>query len=160
MVNTASESGLFANVGDFTISTWVNLAAATQWSRIFDFGTGTGAYMFLTPRSSAGGMRFAITTGGAGGEQVINVTAPLATGAWKHVAVTVTANTGIVYVDGAEAARATITLRPSSLGATSANYIGRSQYTGDPFLGGQIDQLRIYSRAMSATEVHALFQTP
>ena len=51
-------------------------------------------------------------------------------------------------------------LRPSSLGTTSANFIGRSQYTNDPFLNGQIDQLRIYSRALSATEVLSLFQTP
>lgn len=153
-------SGLLANVGDFTVATWVNLAAATQWSRIFDFGSGTGSYMFLTPRSSAGGIRFAITTGGAGAEQIINTSTPLATGAWKHVAVTVTGSTGILYVDGAEAARATITLRPSSLGTTSANFIGRSQYTNDPFLNGQIDQLRIYSRALTATEVRALFQTP
>lgn len=153
-------SGLLGNVGDFTVAAWVNLTAATQWSRIFDFGSGTGSYMFLTPRSSAGGMRFAITTGGAGGEQTINVATPLATGAWKHVAVTATGSTGILYVDGAEVARSSITLRPSSLGGTSATFVGKSQYTGDPFLSGQVDQLRIYSRALSATEVRSLFQTP
>ncbi|HZJ66073.1 MAG TPA: beta-L-arabinofuranosidase domain-containing protein [Kofleriaceae bacterium] len=153
-------SGLLSNVGDFTVSAWVNLAAATQWSRIFDFGSGTGSYMFLTPRSSAGTMRFAITTGGAGGEQVINGSSALATGAWKHVAVTATGTTGILYVDGAEVGRATISLRPSSLGSTTATFVGKSQYTADPFLNGQVDQLRIYSRAMSATEVRSLFQTP
>jgi uncharacterized protein len=154
-------SGLLANVGDFTVAVWVNLAAAAQWSRIFDFGSSTGSYMFLTPRSSAGGMRFAITTGGPGAEQTINATTPLATGTWKHVAVTATGSTGILYVDGAEVARSSsMTLRPSSLVTTSATYLGRSQFANDPFLNGQIDQFRLYSRALSATEVRSLFQTP
>jgi uncharacterized protein len=154
-------SGLLASIGDFTVALWVNLTAATQWSRIFDFGSGTSSYMFLTPRSSAGGMRFAITTGGAGAEQTINSTTPLATGTWKHVAVTASGTTGILYVDGVEVARGgSVTLRPSSLVTTSATYVGRSQYANDPFLNGQVDQLRIYSRALSATEVRSLFQTP
>ena len=145
---------------DFTVAAWVNLVASTQWSRIFDFGSGTGSYMFLTPRSGAGGLRFAITTGGAGAEQTINASSPLATGAWKHVAVTVTAGTGILYVDGAELARASITLNASSLGATAGTFIGKSQYAGDPLLNGQVDELRIYSRALAAAEVHSLFQNP
>jgi DUF1680 family protein len=152
-------AGLLGNVADFTVAVWVNLAASTQWSRIFDFGAGTGAYMFLTPRSSAGGLRFAITTGGAGAEQQINVASPLATGAWKHVAVTASRGTGIVYVDGEEAARAAITLTPAALGGTAAMLVGKSQFAGDPLLSGQLDELRIYSRALSASEVRTLFQT-
>jgi len=153
-------SGLLGNVRDFTVAVWVNLVANTQWSRIFDFGSGTGSYLFLTPRSGAGGLRFAITTGGAGAEQQINTATPLATGAWKHVAVTATGGTGILYVDGAEVGRSAITLTPSSLGATAGTFIGKSQYANDPLLNGQIDELRIYSRALSATEVRALFQAP
>ena len=153
-------SGLLSNVQDFTVAVWVNLAASTQWSRIFDFGSGTGSYMFLTPRSSAGGLRFAITTGGAGAEQTINASSPLATGAWKHVAVSVAAGTGILYVDGVEVARGSITLNPSSLGGTAGTFIGKSQYAGDPLLNGQVDQLRIYSRALAAADVRSLFLTP
>jgi hypothetical protein len=153
-------SGLLSNVKDFTVALWVNLAANTQWSRIFDFGSGTGSYMFLTPRSSAGGLRFAITTGGAGAEQQINASTPLATGAWKHVAVTLTGGTGMVYVDGVEVGRASITVNPSSLGGTAGTFIGKSQYAGDPLLDGQIDELRIYSRALAAVDVRSLFQNP
>jgi hypothetical protein len=152
--------GLLGNVQGVTVAVWVNLVADTQWSRIFDFGSGTGSYMFLTPRSSAGGMRFAITTGGAGAEQQINTSSPLATGAWKHVAVTATGGTAILYVDGAEVGRGSITLTPSSLGGTAGAFIGKSQYANDPFLNGQIDELRIYSRALTATEVGALFRAP
>jgi hypothetical protein len=111
-------------------------------------------------QSSSNTPRFAITTSGSGGEQRINGNAALPTGVWKHVAVTLSGNTGTLYVDGVQVGQNTnITLRPSSLGNTNLNYIGRSQYS-DPYLDGQIDEFRIYNRALSAAEVLALFQNP
>src|SRR4029078_12218403 len=41
------------------------------------------------------------------------------------------------------------------LGTTTQNYLGKSQYS-DPGLQGSIDDFRIYSRALSASEVLAL----
>ncbi|MBO3744680.1 glycoside hydrolase family 127 protein [Streptosporangiaceae bacterium NEAU-GS5] len=150
-------NGILGGVGDFTVACWVRLTAVSNWSRIFDFGTGTTANMFLVPRSGGGTVRFAITTSGAGGEQQVNGPAALATGAWAHVAVTLSGNTCILYVNKAEVARNTgVTLRPSGLGATTANYLGRSQYSGDPYLNGQLDDFRLYSRALSAAEIAAL----
>jgi DUF1680 family protein len=144
---------ILENIDDFTIAAWVNLEATSTWSRIFDFGSGTGANMFLTPRSSTGSLRFAITTSGAGGEQQINSRNLLFTNAWQHIAVTRSGDVGIIYVDGAEVARnESLTLKPSDLGPTTANYIGKSQYN-DPFLKGLVDDFRIYSHALSASEI-------
>ncbi len=70
-------SGIMQGVSDFTISAWVNPSADTAWSRVFDFGTGTNDYMFLTLNAGGGPIRFAITTSGAGGEQQINGTGEL-----------------------------------------------------------------------------------
>jgi len=75
--------------GDFTVSAWVNPVATTTWSRIFDFGTGTGTYMFLAV-SAGSGPRFAITTSGSGGEQQLSRSGQLPTNTWTHVAVTLT----------------------------------------------------------------------
>ncbi len=76
------------------------------------------------------------------------------------VAVTRSGNTGTLYADGVQVGQNTsLTLSPASLGNTTLNYIGRSQYA-DPYLDGQVDQFRIYNRALSAAEVLALFQTP
>jgi uncharacterized protein len=150
-------SGILAGANDFTVAGRVRLSTVATWSRIFDFGSGTNAYMFLTPRSSAGTARFAITTSGAGGEQRIEAPAALPATAWTHVAVTLAGNLAVLYVGGAEVARnANLTVRPSGLGSTGLNYLGRSQYAGDPFLSGQLDDFRIYSRALSATEIRAL----
>ena len=82
-------------------------------------------------------------------------------GHWHHVAVTLSGNTGRLYVDGVQVGQNTaMTLKPSSLGSTTKNWIGRSQYSGDAYLNGQIDEFRIYSRALSAAEILALFQNP
>jgi hypothetical protein len=151
-------TGVVSALNNFTISAWVNLSAASAWSRIFDFGTGTTSYMYLTPKNGANGsVRFAITTSGGSGEQIIDGQAALPTGAWTHVAVTVSGNLGILYVNGVEVGRnSALTLSPLSLGSTTQNWIGRSQYSGDPYLNGVVDDFRIYSGALAASAVQAL----
>lgn len=153
-------SGVLAGATAFSVATWVRLDAISTWSRVFDFGSGTESGLFLTPRGSAGGARFAITTGGAGAEQRIDARAPLPTGVWTHVAVTQTGNLGVLYVNGAEVARnPAMTVRPAALGSTAQNWIGRSQYAGDPYLDGAVDSFRVYSRALSEGEVADLHAT-
>ncbi|MFG2045322.1 beta-L-arabinofuranosidase domain-containing protein [Dactylosporangium sp. NPDC048998] len=152
-------AGILNGATAFSIALWVRIDTLTTWTRVFDFGTGTGVNMFLTPRSSAGTARFAITTSGSGGEQRIDAPAALPAGAWTHVAVTRTGNLGILYVNGAEVARnAALTLSPASLGNTTQNWLGRSQYA-DPYLAGALDSVRLYSRTLSASEVASFFSS-
>jgi hypothetical protein len=149
-------SGLLAGASAATVALWVRLDTIADWQRVFDFGSGTGTNMFLSPRSSGGTARFAITTGGSGGEQRINAPSALPAGAWTHVAVTLGGGLGVLYVNGSEVARnAAMTLTPASLGSTTQNWVGRSQYA-DPYLDGAVDSLRVYSRVLSASEVAAL----
>jgi hypothetical protein len=53
-----------------------------------------------------------------------------------------------------------MSLTPSSLGATTQNYIGRSQYAADAYLNGRVDEFRIYDDALNAAEVAALAAPP
>jgi hypothetical protein len=144
-----------SGLGDFTISAWVKPAADTTWSRVLDFGTGTTKYMFLTV-NAGGGPRFAITTGGSGGEQQLTSSTQLPLNTWSHLAVTLSGTTGTLYVDGkAVATNDQMTLHPSDLGDTTQDWIGRSEF-GDPYLNATVDDFAIYSRALSASEVAAL----
>ena len=148
--------GIVSGLHDFTISAWVNPSQNSAWSRVFDFGTGTTVNMFLTLSAGGGPLRFAITTGGGGAEQRIDNTGTLPLGSWSHVAVTLSGNTGTLYVNGTPVGtNPNMTLHPSDLGATTQNYIGRSQYP-DPYLNATVDDFQIYDGALSAADIGAL----
>ncbi|MGA2555400.1 MAG: LamG-like jellyroll fold domain-containing protein, partial [Verrucomicrobiota bacterium] len=151
-------AGLVNLLSNFTIETWVKLNTTANWIRIFDFGDNTTTYMFLTPQNgSTTRLRFAITTSSTGGEQQINGPSALAAGGWNHVAVTLNGHTGIIYLNGvAVGTNSAMNLTPLSLGSTSNNYLGKSQWA-DPCLNGVIDEFRIYSVALSPAEVAATF---
>jgi len=149
-------SGIVSGLNDFTISAWVNPSQNSAWSRVFDFGTGTTANMFLTLSAGGGPLRFAITTGGGGAEQRIDGPGTLPLGNWSHVAVTLSGNTGTLYVNGNPVGtNSNMTLHPSDLGATTQNYIGRSQYP-DPYLDATVDDFQIYDDALTAADIAAL----
>jgi autotransporter-associated beta strand protein len=154
-------SGVVSTLNDFTISTWVNLSAQATWARIFDLGTGTTNYMFLASRTSASNLpRFAIRTA-AVNEQVINSSVALPAGSWAHVAVTLSGSTGTLYLNGvAVGTNSAMSLTPASLGVTTQNYLGRSQFSADPYLGATYDEFQIHARALTAGEVAALAAPP
>ncbi|RQR37218.1 MULTISPECIES: LamG-like jellyroll fold domain-containing protein [unclassified Burkholderia] len=155
----ALPNDIVADVSDITIAAWVNWRGGQTWARIFDFGSGTGRYLFVTPTSPRGTMRFAITTNGGHGERTIDGNAALPAGQWAHVAVTLAAETATLYLNGNAIGSANdVIFAPWRIGNTAQNWLGRSQYPGDPFFNGTIDEFRIHRGAMSAEQVKALAQ--
>jgi hypothetical protein len=147
-----------AGMSDITLGTFVNFSnTGGSWQRIFDFGTGTTNYMFLTPRQGTGGpIRFAIRTATVG-EQGVNAPTMVPLG-WHHVAVVIESATMTIklYLDGEQVASGATALLPKDLGVTTQNWLGRSQWTADAYLTGSLDEFRIFNRALSAAEVRYL----
>lgn len=117
-------------------------------------GTGNG-YLFTTGNS----YRTSIATGNWSTEQTTSAGRDLARSAWKTITYTLSGGTAVLYEDGTEVARKTgVTVTPGSIGGgtTTANYLGRSVYSGDKYLKGQVRDFRIYNRALSAAEVREL----
>ncbi|MFO0650589.1 MAG: LamG-like jellyroll fold domain-containing protein [Polyangiales bacterium] len=85
---------------------------------------------------------------------------PVAEGRWHHVAVTYDGTTVVTYVDGVLEAMGAKTL--NTVGTQLL--IGRSildHYPGRPvpeYFDGAIDEVRVYSRALDAASVNALYQ--
>jgi hypothetical protein len=154
--------GVLSGATEMTIATWVYLNAGSDWQRVWDFGNDTNSYMFLTPSSGyTKNLYFGITVSGNGHEQGVNAAAGLPVGTWKHVAVVVGSGGGFLYVDGQLAgSNSGITLRPVDLGKMPNNWIGKSEFTGDVYIDGNIDDFRVYSRALSAAEIQALHAYP
>ena len=139
-------------LNDFTVATWVNLAATHTWSRVFDFGSGPTTNMFLTVNAGTG-PRFALTTGGGGNRAAHQphhgrtAAARTSGSTWpSRCRATPARSTSTAQPVGTNT---TMTLRPSSMGDTTQNWIGKSQY-GDPGLNGTVDDFHIYDRALSA----------
>ncbi|MBN2440688.1 MAG: family 43 glycosylhydrolase [Spirochaetales bacterium] len=150
--------GLTNDLNDFSIACRVNLNSRDTWTRIFDFGGDTDIFMMLTPESGDTGYPyFCITLTGNSGEQGLNGNSALPTGSWQHFTVTRSGSTGILYINGQEVDRNNnMTLHPADMGNTLNNYIGRSQWSNDPYLNGEVDDFFVYNRALSPSEVAAL----
>lgn len=153
--------GIVNGLTSFSVSTWVYLNSVSAWIRVFDFGTGQTKYVFMTADANnvtPNVFRFGITTNGNGMEQQVDDPPVLPVGSWQHVAIALGGGTATLYLNGAQVGQNTaMTLSPSSLGAANQNWIGRSQFPLDPYLDGKIDNFRIYSRALTADEVHTLY---
>ncbi len=149
---------LIASLSSATVATHVYYGGTDSWQRIFDFGSDTSVYMFLTPyQYLTGVVRFVIRTASVD-EQIVDGVSAMTVG-WHHVAVVIDSTTMTLnlYLDGVLVGSAATTLLPKDLGSTTQNWIGRSQFIDvDPYFSGLIDDFRIYNRALSAGELRYL----
>ena len=155
--------GLLANACEVTVAMWVYINSnANAWTRLWDFGQDTIRYMFMTPITNTDNIsRFSISISGNQNEETMKGPAPLPTLTWTHVAVVLDPSGGTLYLDGEPVqTNPTIVLRPPDLGPTVNNYIGRSQFSDDPYLDASIDEFRLYDRALSHDEVKGLLTAP
>jgi hypothetical protein len=160
--------GVFRGATDITIAYWVNIATSQSWQRMLDVGvnanlsantTANTKYLNMVPKNLGSNMLFSITNNGFGSEQTLSAPS-LSAGTWTHLAVVLAAGTGgTLYVNGASVAtNASLTFRPSpDLDAMDYAFIGRSQFSADPAFDGTVDEFRVYRRALSATEIQALY---
>ena len=151
-------AGLVGDVNECTIAFWLRLGSINTWARVFDFNNGsTASSMYFVPRTAGGVIRFGIN-----GQ---NLEAPAATqfavNTWTHVAITLSGSTGTIYLDGIPVATSnTMTNKPSALGLTPLNYIGRSASAADPYLNGRVDEFLIYEVALGAGQIASLAAVP
>jgi hypothetical protein len=163
---------IFNGATAVTVAFWIKVNTAQNWQRAFDIGVNahldmdpyTGSkYFFLTPQNAASQIEIATTANGFSKEQLLYANAIVPADGWRHVAVTIDGSQGVVYVNGPDITGTTtksntLTLRPVDLGTIDYAYLGKSPWSVDPYLDGQIDEVRVYRRALSAAEVHTLAQ--
>lgn len=153
-------SSLTTGVTNFTFEAWLNYQDNGNWTRVMDFGANTTVNMFLTPSNSdTGAPRFAITASGSPGEERLTAATALSAGR-HHLAVTLQQNgatvEGTLYIDGVVAAtNSGMTLTPQRLGTLTQLYLGRSEYAVDPYLKGDLDEVRLYSTALTQAQIQA-----
>jgi hypothetical protein len=150
--DTPSQGDLQLGTGSFTIETWVQRSDTSSSQSVilrkiaFPYPVG---YLLAT----WGGQAYLFKSG-------TNLTppphsAPFATGGWRHLAVTVDRNTDVVrwYLDG----------QPTGTGTATAFFTGDLNNTEPLDVGTYgatigLDELSLYKRALSASEIQAIYQ--
>jgi len=152
--------------GVFTVAAWVNLAESRPDGTLTYFGTrfpdGNG---FDFKSRLAGNSAIRVDLGDGSSFPVISDTSvSLGTNAWHHVAVSVQPNQYDLFVDGVLANHVTFAAfspilwdanHDIAIGAVGADAVPNGPPTGEDF-NGLIDDVRVYSTALSQQEVQQL----
>jgi DUF1680 family protein len=150
-------AGLPSGLAELTVSVRVRVDALANSARVFDLGYHKETYLFLAATTGAGRARAALKIAGMEGEDVVDAAGPLPVGRWTHVALTLGGGTGVLYVDGEESGRnPAMVVSPLLLGASTRNYLGRSQNSTHPYLHGAVRDFRLHNRTLTAAEVARL----
>jgi hypothetical protein len=159
-------NGLLSTLSNATLEAWVTWGGGANWQRIFDFGDSTNptpennpangkSYLFLTPKSSLGGVLTGFSTNGnsMGQETQAKGADPLSLSI-AHVAV-VADDKGDklrLYVNGSLVALQTWTGQLAQLNDVNV-WLGRSQYDGDPELSAVFHEFRVYGAALTDADI-------
>ena len=160
-VDLTSQLASFSGLSQGTISAWVKLTATGE-STIFDIGDGAANSTFVSLFVFNGQLNAVIANNGTEFLRV-NSNNTINDGNWHHVSFTVNSAGNALYIDGNLAASTFVTGSSattkfiSDLSTKTHLYIGAyndGAINGD-FLGN-IDDLRIYDRALNGSEVATL----
>ncbi len=164
-------NGLITALGsDATFEMWITHQGRAIWSRVFDFGasvegedqTGTGQdFLFFTPSNGDGYPRF-VANFPDGGDLVTLDPAPPG---WVpgnqeiHVAFAWSASGNIsrMFINGVPVATGNAPKPLSAMNNLDVNnWLGKSQFN-DPLWPGKFNEFRIYTGAMTPSQVAASF---
>ena len=155
--------GIVSALTDATFEVWLSWQGGAGWHRVFDFGDAIGSsgdtYVFVTPQRAAGtaALRATMSISGSATEVVVDGAAALPTATLKHLALVVDdQNVLKLFLDGVLQNSVANTRALSGLNDVN-NWLGRSQFSVDPELGGTYHEFRIYGAALSDAQIAASF---
>ncbi|MBW4569795.1 MAG: LamG domain-containing protein [Tolypothrix carrinoi HA7290-LM1] len=137
----------------FTVEAWVYYNSFKNFSRIIDFGSGSGQDNILfTNAGTTGKLALYIYRGTT--SQSIEIADVLEIGKWVHLAATIdSSGNGKLFKNGQEIKNGSVNL-PQTINRTQ-NYIGKSNWSSDAYFDGKLAEVRIWNKGRTATEIQA-----
>ena len=149
-------SGVYFN-GDYTIAVWVKINVQIPSSRIIDFNNGCYMDNTILATSNMGNSQPYLQQFISTFESKLASNLALITGQWTHLVVTLNEMTGSIYINGLLTSQVFNIYTPKYVNRTS-NFIGKSCSADDGNLQADLDDLRIYNRALSQSEIYDLIR--
>ena len=141
----------------YTVSLWVNPAVDNQFTPTFFAGTDDDSWLSLVPMSWDSNTMLWSNNNGSWFDGATNEKIPLDT--WSHLAFSVNNGEVVVYIDGE--AKFTGTDFPDLFTGTPGDFLlGINYFEQDALFEGQVDELRVYDKALNGDEVYELFSNP
>ncbi len=149
--------GVFFN-GNFTFSGWTYLRYANYWSRFFDFGNGGASdNIFLALSLDVNGVVITEIFNESNSGGWIGSDSPLEWFSWVHLAYTLSGNVVKVYKNGLLWFEGVTNQTPRNV-TRQNNYFGKSNWAADGYANCMIDDIRIYNRTLSQSEITNLYK--
>jgi hypothetical protein len=150
-------SNILSLVGsDLSLSVWVKPTAVTDYMSFIDKLANNGNYRLLGYAN--GVVEYGIRDAANGYDYIDSAAGVLQAGQWTHIAVVHTSsnNTATLYINGVAAGTKTFSLTRNDAGVPL-----RAGYTTNNgvYYNGAIDDMRIYNRALSASEVQGVYNS-
>lgn len=160
VVIVPSYSRIAFTTGDFSMDAWVKWSGGSGIQTIVDKHGGTVFSLRGYSWQLNNGIPIFVMDAGFGAHAVFTSGAtPLPVNVWTHLAVTIQrhSNTGLkFYLNGTAVSSFNPTSLTASLNNSSDLWVGNSPPNNAPF-NGYLDELEIFNRALTATEVSGLF---
>ncbi len=139
--------------GNFTISTWAKFESLSWWMRVFDFGSGNDSYAFLG-LSAPNDLRYALLNHSTGSELNMTAAGAIRENEWTHLTLVRENKVMKLYVNGILLSESSVfgNNSPSDI-ENAANYIGKSQFSADPYFNGYIDEFKVFDKALDTDEI-------
>ncbi len=132
----------------FSISAWINTTSLSNQGVVEWGDQATGERRSLMVLSEGSGHKAAFSGFSA---NVLGSTS-LSTNTWYHIVVTETGGNVVVYLNGSQNGSGSVTLNSYT---STTGYIGRTGF--GEYFDGKIDQVRLFSKALSSSEVSTLY---
>ncbi len=154
----AFPQGFFDGRDTVTISMDIKPITVSDNFFTFTVGKDTNKYMFLRTRDTES--RNAITTTSYQNEQEVKATTAATANKWMNIKLVITPTSMAIYKDGLMLGRNNnVSISMSDLGTGLLAYLGKSFYS-DPYFKGYFDNVKIYNRALTETEIAKEFGIP
>ncbi len=149
----ATTFGGGSSFGGFTVAAWVNFSDGNCWERIVELAAGGDGYQAIAigrPSCGFNGLYDSVSGPDGGGNAYTN-DGTVSRGTWNYVAMTQSGRTNSIYVNGV--IQSTVAQGTPPAVSRPYSWIGRSSFGSDARFGGQMADVQIYNRALSAAEL-------